>query len=63
MLHAPRGRLPIEQWHAYLRDSTPAAAILDRPIRHALRLVLTRESMRKQKCQPTAPRADADVKS
>lgn len=47
-------QLPIEQWHAYLRDPTLADAILDRLIHHAHRLVLSGESMRKHK-RPPAP--------
>jgi DNA replication protein DnaC len=51
-------QLPVEQWHAYLREPTLADAILDRLIHHAHRLVISGESMRKQKRQSAAtPRA------
>lgn len=56
-------QLPIEQWHGYLRDPTLADAILDRLIHHAHRLVLTGESMRKQKRQTPAARSDGDPKN
>lgn len=56
-------QLPIEQWHGYLRDPTLADAILDRLIHHAHRLVLTGESMRKQKRQATTLRGDTDVRN
>ena len=45
-------QLPVDQWHAYLRDPTLADAILDRLVHHAHRLVLTGESMRKQRREP-----------
>lgn len=41
-------QLPVDQWHAYLRDPTLADAILDRIVHNAHRLVLSGESMRKQ---------------
>ena len=56
-------QLPVEQWHGYLRDPTLADAILDRLIHHAHRLVLTGESMRKQKRQATTSRSDTDVRN
>jgi DNA replication protein DnaC len=42
-------QLPVDQWHAYLGDRTVADAILDRLVHNAYRLVLTGDSMRKQR--------------
>jgi DNA replication protein DnaC len=46
-------QLPVDQWHAYLGDPTLADAILDRLVHHAHRLVLSGESMRKQRRDAT----------
>ncbi|MFN9738874.1 MAG: ATP-binding protein, partial [Pseudomonadota bacterium] len=46
-------QLPVDQWHAYLGNPTLADAILDRLVHHAQRLVLSGESMRKQRRDAT----------
>lgn len=40
-------QLPVESWHAYLKDPTLADAILDRLIHNAHRINLQGESRRK----------------
>jgi DNA replication protein DnaC len=40
-------QLPIDQWHAYLADTSLADAILDRDCPHACKIELKGESMRK----------------
>ena len=42
-------QLPIDQWHAYLGDSTVADAILDRLVHNSYRLALSGDSRRKRR--------------
>lgn len=44
-------QLPVDQWHEMIADPTLADAILDRLVHNAHRLVLSGESMRKQKAR------------
>jgi DNA replication protein DnaC len=40
--------LPVDQWHAFLADPTPADAILDRLVHNSYRLALKGDLMRKR---------------
>jgi DNA replication protein DnaC len=45
-------QLPVEKWHAWIGDATIADAVLDRLLQYDHRLVLSGESMRKNRKQP-----------
>jgi len=51
-------QIPVDLWHAQMPDATIADAALDRLVHNAHRIVLTGESMRKQRAIQAAARTD-----